>query len=250
MAPKKAPAGLLLGASLVLGAPTSSFAANAEAFDKPLQTKVVDLGRSSLLMRKDEHVKLTCFYYSHFMVKQLDDPGNKGALFIAIVITRPGQVPACTRRHGPGEELFPQDWDQYFGGVKRDLVFLFAADGTDEGLGFRAFDSRTRAKVFEDSVSLLHQEIDFAQASDNQITLRYLRVVSGDCSVPKDGSACWSKFREKLGLKLAPMPKCRDYEGEEAGKAPSVVYYPVQVSLFPKPLMKALDDPITCWPSD
>jgi hypothetical protein len=215
---------LLLHAIIVLGTTISSSAAHAESFGKPLQEKVVDFGQSpGLRPSADNHVKLTCSYYPNFMVKELNDPGNKGALSIALVPIRPGHSPGCTRTHGPGEKVF-KDWDGYFGGVKRDLVFLYASDGTDGGLPFTAFDSKTQAKIYRDSVSLpdSHGELydlDFVQASDKQITLRYLRVVSGTCSVPKDGSACWTKFKKQTGLRLAPMPKCSDYPGKEAGKA-------------------------------
>ena len=224
-------------------------AAHAESFDKPLQEKVVDLGHSPYLMPSDDrHVKLTCSYYSKFMIKELNDPGNKGALWIAIAPVRPGLVSGCTRRHGPGEKLF-KDWDGYFGGVKGDLVFLYDADGDNGGLGFTAFDSKTRAKVFRGSASGdRFKELDFVHVSDTQMTLRYLRIVSGDCSLPNDGSACWSKFKEQLGLALAPMPKC-DYHGEDVRDF-SVVAYPVEVSLFPKPSIRALANPDKCWAAD
>ncbi len=226
-------------------------AAHAEPFDKPLQKKVVDLGRSPYLMPNSKmHVKLTCSYYPNFMVKELNDPGNKGALLIAIVPAQPGHIAGCTRTHGPGEKVF-KDWDGYFGGVKRDLVFLYDADGTNRGLGFGAFDSRTGTKIFEDSVSLdSHGELDFVHASGGQITLRYLRVFTGNCSVPKDRSACWSKFKDQLGLSLAPMPECSDYQGAHAGEAESVIAYPVEVSLFPTPSITALANPVKCYPVD
>jgi hypothetical protein len=256
MVREKVLAVLLLHAVIALGMTMSSTAANAEPFDKPLQKKVVNFGHSQYLMPNDDrHVKLTCSYYPNFMVKELNDPGNKGALLIALVPVRPGQSPGCTRTHGPGEKVF-KDWDGYFGGVKRDLVFLYASDGTGGGLPFTAFDSKTQAKVFRDSVSLFdshgerNHELDFVQASDRQITLRYLRVVSGTCSVPKDGSACWSKFKEQTGLKVAPMPKCSDYPDENAGRAPSVIAYPVEVSLFPKPSITALANPVKCYPTE
>jgi hypothetical protein len=256
MVREKVLAALLLHAVIVFGLTTTSSLANAEPFDKPLQEKVVDFGHSQYLMPNDDrHVKLTCSYYPNFMVKELNDPGNKGALLIAIVPVRLGHSPGCIRTHGPGERVF-KDWDGYFAGVKRDIVFLYASDGTDGGLPFTAFDSKTQAKIFRDSVSLLdshgerNHELDFVQASDKQITLRYLRVVSGTCSLPKDGSVCWSKFKEQPGLKLAPMPKCSDYPGEETGKAPSVIGYLVEVSLFPKPSITALANPVKCWPSD
>jgi hypothetical protein len=243
---------LRLGAAIVLGMTMSSTGANAEPFDKPLQEKVVDFGRSPGLMPNDDrHIKLTCSYYPNFMVKELNDPGNKGALLIALVPVRPGHSTGCTRRRSPGERVF-KDWDGYFGGVKRDLVFLYDSDGTNGGLPFTAFDSKTQAKVFRDSVTLLdshgqlHHEIDFVQASDTQMTLRYLRVVTGTCSVPKDGSACWSKFKEQLGLPHAPMPKCIGFEGADPGDAESVIAYPVEASLFPKPSIRAIGNPVRC----
>jgi len=251
MAREKVLAIPLLGAVIVLGTTISCSAAHAEPFDKPLQQKVVDLGQSPELLRQspNNHVKLTCSYYPNFMVKELNDPGNKGALWIAIAPARPGHISGCTRTHGPGEKVF-KDSDGYFGGVKRDLVFLYDSDGTNEGIGFTAFDSKTRAKVFRDSVlfGARFEELDFVHVSDKQMTLRYLRVVSGDCSLPKDGSACWSKFKEQTGLRLAPIPKC-DYHGEDV-RAPSVIAYPAEVSLFPKPSITALADPVRCWPPD
>jgi hypothetical protein len=242
---------LLAGAVVGLGMTIFSCVADAEPFDKPVQTKVVDLGRSSLLMRRED-VKLTCFYYPQFMIKQLDDPGNKGALLIAIVATRPGHSPECIRGQSAGERAF-KNWDGYFAGVKRDLVFLYDSDGTDGGLGFTAFNSETMAKVFRDSVSIdIHRKLDslldFVPASDGQITLKYLRVVSGPCSVPKDGSVCWSKFKQQTGLRDAPMPAC-SYHGEDV-RAPSVIGYAVEVSLFPKPSIKALAGPVKCWAPD
>ena len=232
----------------------SSTAAHAEPFDKPLQKKVVDLGRSPHLMPNDNrHIRLTCSYYPKFMIKELNDPGNKGALSIAVVPVSPEHSVECTRKHSPGERVF-KDWDGYFGGVKRDLVFLYDSDGDNGGIPFTVFDSRTQGKIFRDSVTLpdshgeLYHEINFIEASDTQMTLRYLRVVTGTCSVPKDGSACWSKFKEQTGLRLAPMPKCSDEPGEYAGREPSVIAYPVEVSLFPKPSIKAIGNPVRCYP--
>src|SRR5580658_3881027 len=99
---EKVRAVLLLGAVSVLGATISGSAANAEPFDKPLQKKVMDLGQSPHLMPNDDrHIKLTCSYYPNFMVKELNDPGNKGALWIALVPAKPGHISGCTRTHGP-----------------------------------------------------------------------------------------------------------------------------------------------------
>jgi hypothetical protein len=191
-----------------------------------------------------EHVKLTCAYYPKFMVKELNDPGLKGAL-ITFLPNGPGGASGCTRRRRSEEKVF--DWPGYYGGVKRDLIFLVDADDTD-GLGFGIFDSKTGAKVFEDVVSISHDQLDFVRNANSQTTLRYLRVVTGDCSLPEDGNTCWSKFKEKTGLRLAPMPSC-DYHGEDV-RDPSVIEYSVELSLFPKPVVKALASPNKCRPSN
>jgi hypothetical protein len=241
---------LLFSAVFASGA-TFSIAAEAESFDKPLQGEVVDLGPSPYVM-PTRHIKLTCSYYPTFMVKELNDPGNKGALLIATVPVQPGHIPKCTRDHQPNERVF-KDWDGYFAGVKRNLLFLNASDGNGGGLPFAAFDPKTGTKVFEDSVMLRkggERYIGFVQTSDSQITLRYTRVVIADCSIPARGAVCWAKLKEKAGLKNAPMPKCSDYPGREAGKAESVIGYPVEVSLFPKPSIRALGNPVKCWPSE
>lgn len=77
-----------------------------------------------------------------------------------------------------------------------------------------------------------------------------MRVLVGTCSVPKNGTSCWKKFKEQPGLNAAPMPKCSDYKGVDAGVSPSVIAYPVEVLLFPKPIIKALANPQRCWPAD
>jgi hypothetical protein len=68
--------------------------------------------------------------------------------------------------------------------------------------------------------------------------------------VPKNGSACWSKFKEQLGLPLAPMPKCIGFEGADPGDGESVIAYPVEASLFPKPSIKAIGNPVRCSSPD
>jgi hypothetical protein len=232
----------------VSGVMVFSFAARAESFDKPLQTEVLDLGRSQYLMRNDSrHVKLTCSYYPNFMVKQVNDPGYKGAFFIAIVPGQPEHVGACTHRPSPGERVFNDGGDWYFEGVKGDLVFL-TAEGGDGASLFAVFDSKNWAKMFQDLALVFDHPISFVHVSAGQIAFRYLRVIPGTCSVPKDGLVCWSKFKEQTGLKLAPMLAC-NYHGEDV-RDPSVIDYPVEVSLFPKPSIKALGNPVKCRPRD
>src|SRR3954469_9609335 len=111
----------------------------AESFDKPLHKKVLDMGRSAYLMPSDNrHVTLTCWYYGHFMVKEQNDPGMKGAELIALAPVRPGRLPKCSSALQPEEKQFKDwnsefnalaSWNGYFAGVKHNLVFLERPDG-------------------------------------------------------------------------------------------------------------------------
>jgi hypothetical protein len=158
----------------------------AESFDKPLHKTALDLGRSSYLMRNDNrHVTVTCWYYKHFMVKEHDDPGVKGAELIALASARPGHFPKCLQALQSGEKEFTNwseeykkflPWNGYFAGVKHDLIFLEWPDGDDNsGIPFTAFEADAKTKLFEDSVTLEargERHLNFLPTSANQIVLR------------------------------------------------------------------------------
>lgn len=236
----------------------------AESFDKPLQKTVLDLGRSQYLMSNDNrHVTVTCWYYGHFMVKEQNDPGLKGAELVALASVQPGHPPQCLQGLQSGEKEFSEwnedykkfvPWNGYFAGVKHDLVFLERPDGDDNsGMPFTAFETDAKTKAFEDSVMLRaggERQLDFLRAPNNQVIIRYLRVASAGCSIPKSGESCWSKLQQQTGLTHSPMPKCSDDEGKEAGMAASVVAYPVEVSLYPKPSVRVLGGPVMCYPQE
>ena len=238
-------------------------AGHAESFDKPLHKRVLNLGLSPELMRTDHRpVTVTCWYYAHFMVKEQIDPGLKGAVSIALVPLQPRHLPKCTQAPQPSEKTFKEcsaefkacySWDGYFAGVKRNLIFVERSDGDNNGgMPFTVFEPDMQTKVFEDSVILLkagERHLYFLPASGNQITLRYLRVTSAACSIPKSGENCWSKLKQQTGLTHSPIPKCSDYEGKDAGTADSVIAYPVEVSLFPKPSTRPLGSPVRCYPA-
>jgi len=238
-------------------------ACRSESFDKPLHKKVLDLGRSQYLMRNNnQHVTVTCWYYKNFMVKEKNDPGLKGAELIALAPVQSGHFPKCLQTLQPNEKKFSEwdvefksfvNWNGYFGGVKHDLIFLERPDGDDNsGIPFTAFKSDTQTKVFEDSVTINargERELNFLPTPGNQVIIRYLRVANAGCSIPKSGESCWNKLQQQTGLTHLPMPKCSDYEGKQAGTAPSVIAYPVEVSLFPKPSIRPLGGPIRCYPT-
>ena len=251
----------LLGVAVVLGNSISASAALSESYDKPDRKTVVNLGWSPYLMpNHPARIQLSCFYYPAFMVKQLDEPGQKGTQWVTIDPVLNGHFPTCRQSHSPTERSFAKDgW--FFIGAKGSLLFFEAADGTSGGMPFRILDMKTGKKIFEDSV-WWKGHLEFAPTTDGKITLRYPRLVEGDCSIPKNGIDCWSKFRRHYGLALATVPKCTGYrhEGDKEWvvgdksvppveiDTASAIAYPVVVELFPRPSIRAVLGPVKCSP--
>src|SRR5665213_2520858 len=252
----------LLGVTVLLGNSTSASVAPTESYDKPVRKTVVNLGPSPYLMPNDPRpIQLSCFYYADFMVKELDNPGLKGSSWVTGTPVTNENLPACRLAHASAERFISNDgW--IFEGVKGSLLFLGAPDGDDNGgMPFRILDAKTGKKIFEDS-AWWNDHLKFVHTTDETLSLRYLRVVGGDCSIPKDGTSCWSKFRKHYGLALATVPTCTGYRHEgdkewvvgeegvppEEIKTPSAIAYPVAVKLFPRPSIRAVPGLVKCSP--
>lgn len=252
----------LLVVAIVLGNSAASSVARTESFDIPVRKTIVNLGRSPYLMPNNPaQIQLSCFYYPGFMVKELNNPGLKGVRWVTITPVINEDRPACRLAHASTERFVAKEWWS-FEGAKGSLLFLSAADGDNNGgMPFRILDWKSGRKIFEDSV-WWSGHLDFVPTSDGNMSLRYLRVVGGDCSVPKDGMSCWSKFRRHYGLALATVPNCTGYrhEGDKEWVAgdegvppekidtPSAIAYPVVVELFPRPSIRAVPGPVKCTP--
>lgn len=249
--------------------------ARAGSFDPPVLKKTIDLGPARY--NPGTHGKVNCYFFADFMVKEVD-MGEKGAERLAIVPTGKSKVRTCSHLREPGEKTInPDDWSGYFKGVKGNLVFFDADDGVNSGMGFAVFDSKTGKKMWDD-VAL--GEIDLADSPDKTVTLRYTRVVDGGCIMPKDPTGCWQKITTKLALGNIAAPDCQSgYEKsaqemakgrcqaqnsdndqclakeiklarQQAGEAPSVVSYAVEVVLGEEPTIKPSGGNVGCWPSD
>ncbi len=247
----------------------------ADSFDKPLTKKTVDLGvsRSSPATR----AKVSCYFFNSFMVKEVD-LGEKGAARLSIVPITKGAAPVCTWALGKAEKVISQkEWSGYFKGVKKDFVFFDADDGVNGGIGFAIYDAKTGTKIFED---LAVGSLEFSTAQDQQLSLRYTRVLDGECAVPKEKAACWDRIQEKIGSGKLPMPDCeKGYEEsaqnmakercdaqstkefdclgkeiklarEQWSDASSIISYPVTVVLGPHPVIQPLPGAMKCWPAD
>lgn len=256
----------LLAGVIFMATAFEAVSAYGQSFDKPLHKTVLDMGLAqNLLPYSKQRVTMTCWFYPHFMIKEQDDPGMKGAVLIALTPMHRGHTPRCRKTSQPGEKPF-QEWSAeikafvtpygYFAGAKRNMVFLGGSDGdSNSGNPLAVFRADGMTKVFEDSMKPGRHHhwtplIRFHSGPGKQLTMHYVRLTNASCSIPKSGEACWSKLKQQTGLTQSPMPKCSDYPGKEAGTADSVIAYPVEVSLFPKPLIRPLGGPTECYPSE
>lgn len=238
-------------------------AAQSDSFDTPLKKNVVDFGLSENNPPGGHNfrVKLYCFFYPTFVVKEYDNEGQKGAQWAAIVPIQEETTPACTRTHATGERVIEYpEWSGYFKGAKGNLVFFYASDGTNGGMPFVVYDARTGTKIFQDSAfdsTWLHNKVEVSlfnrpratSTPDGQISLRYLRVVEADCDLYREKGPCWEQVRKKLEVKGTEVPACGGYKNVTT-RWISAVAYPVEVSLLPQPTTKAIDGPVKCWPVD
>ena len=116
-----------------------------DSFDKP--SKIVrDFGPSPYYSAT-YHVrkKLTCYNYPTFVVKEYDD-GSKGAVWLSILRFDSDSHPPCSLSHLKGEKVINNKWSGYFRGAKDSFAFFRADDGTDGGLPFFVYDTRTEKK--------------------------------------------------------------------------------------------------------
>jgi hypothetical protein len=244
---------------LVLALPLG-VAAQADSFDVPLKKKLVVYELSPYYPGGNVRIKLSCFSYATFMVKQYDE-GQKGAEWLAIVPTERGEASPCTRSHAVGERVirYPE-WVGYFKGAKGNLVFFVADDGTNGGMPFIVYDSKTQKRIFKDSYydssmwAAKPEESPFnrmriSKSSDGQISLTYLRVTATDCDLHSAKASCWESVRGKLGVMSAQAPVCNGYK-DVTTRWSSSVAYPVEVLLFPQPSARNVDGPVKCWPVD
>src|ERR1700761_2785037 len=139
---------LLAGLGLAALAGAGPARAADPGFDKPIKQGHQPLARST---SKSPKIGTTCFYFTGFMVKQVDE-GEEGAEQLSIVpAANPAKPPPCQRDNLPDEKVVPPDeWSGYFKGVKGDYVLFEAEDGVNGAVGFAVFAAASGKKLFED----------------------------------------------------------------------------------------------------
>ena len=219
-------------------------------FDRPLYEKHVALP----LDPKDAQSKptLTCYYYPHFMVKEVDDPGQIGAGPVSIIsFNKDAEKPECDQNSAQGEQELNTG---SFQGAKDDFVF-FDTDEEGEGDRFDVF-SAEGVKIFEDSsdkmgnitAKFIAPKTRSGQENDDHtiVGLSYQRVYPAPCSLRSDAKNCWERIQKVTGLtEKLPQACAEAYENAEKGLQtrtkdfnvkdfeddPSVIVYEVEVVL-------------------
>jgi hypothetical protein len=260
----------------ILASACLAVTAQAGSFDHPQFTKTVDLGRSRA--SPTARAKVTCYFFPSFMVKEVD-MGEKGAERLAIVpaANHKDKDHTCSRLRDLNEkEISSDEWTGYFKGVKGDLVFFDADDGWNGGTGFAVYNAKTGKKVFEDVAA---GPLEFPD-SGKLVSIKYTRIVAGDCVLPKEPAPCWAKISQKLELAGASAPDCKaGYEKsaqdlakgrcqaqhaendqclsreislarKQTSDSPSVVSYPVELVFNPDPVLKPAGGDVACRPAD
>lgn len=229
-------------------------------FDQPLKKQIKTLGPSPYYPSGKTQKKLSCYFFPALLIKQYDE-GEKGAEWLSFVPMQADHPKRCELSHDPAEHVVePNEWSGYFWGVKGNLVFFTAADGTDGGMPFAIYDSNTGKKVFEDSAywssmwtvkppDSPFNNLRVFRGADGQVTLKYLRVTGTDCDLHSEGASCWAQLRAHLQLKQTNMPVCTGYKNISTRYSSSLAY-PVETVLLPEPATKTTDGPLKCWPVD
>jgi hypothetical protein len=228
---------------------------SAGSFDAPIKKVTVDIAPSP--RNYNTRGILDCYYYPHLLVKEHAQDQQKGAQLS--VLRASGPQPPCKLSREPGEREI--EGGGFLKGVKDDLVFVDADDTFNGTLPFAVYDSATGKRLFEDwSYSESTPDRLFSRvrvfSTKAGYLLKYVSVAQAHCDLNRDGKACWEKVKAKLDLKSDDMPVCSGYEHiAEMAKAfgtdhfPSMVAYPVDVTLSPHPSVKTVAGPVRCWPA-
>ncbi len=239
-------AALLVAGMLGLAISPAWAAETSGLFDRPLRELHLPLPPDP--DNPQAKTQLSCYYYPHLMIKQVD-LGGDGADQLSMSFVPKGQAaPACRRENGKDEKIVAA-WSGYFQGVKGDYVF-FSGEGANGGEGLAVFGSAETTPLFTDLTTKLQavtltgpvQDIDQRPWYENPLLLRYRRVYLAPCSMRADAAHCWIRIRQVTGLAQASPPNCdAAYEAMEkhapqeqlAGVRadPSVIEYEVEAVL-------------------
>lgn len=218
----------------------------ASVFDTPLNKAVAQYGAG----------RVSCYYYSGFMVKEVDAE-EKGAEALSITpVSKQGSV-GC-HKVSAGEKII-DSWKGYFAGVKGRYVFFTGDDGRDGGYPFAIFDSYDGRKIVEDNIKAVPAGFAGLEVAGDALVVRYTRAYRASCSFYADEAGCWETIKKETDMATSAVaPDCRAiYEAEitrtpgfaeDITKSPSMVGYEVEVRYSRgKSAFTALPGGVSCW---
>jgi 3D (Asp-Asp-Asp) domain-containing protein len=259
--------GLLM--ALILSSTLADNSFKATLFDKPLHETHSPLPPD----RYNPQAKsiLSCFYYLHLMVKQVDF-GEIGAAEISFTFVPKGQPePPCRQKDTKDERVVDFNGGAfYFQGVKSDYVFFTAADGANGAMGFSVYNN-SGMWIFADTAVDVHSiklmtpvfDIDKRPWYENPVTLRYQKAYEAPCSLQADEKKCWELVKQATGLTDQTPPDCsvayKDLEKsspnqdtKELAADSSVIRYEVEVVLDGHGVIRVtpISKAEACYPAD
>lgn len=202
-------------------------------FDPPLRQQVVPAPTGA-----DGSAALTCTYYADVMVLETgSDSPDPGPAYVVPVLR--GAPPACLARASAHATAMKTDGYGLEGRKSGFLIFSQVGDvpSSPGMLVVHLPDGRT---IYSDTVVEhgLSNVRDIALQGDD-LHIAYTRSVNGECSLPKDGAACWASLTKAGHLSRAvasqPPPVAACTAAYRKAKLPigsaSVLIYDVAIQL-------------------
>lgn len=203
---------------------------HAAEFDRPLAVQTVDPRSES-----DPDGRLRCTYYADLAIREAgtDTPAPLAAAMFAL----PGKSPrpACASLKTAAGTALPSA-DFYLLG-RRGPFLVFEASDPNGASPFLVFDVPSGHTLLRDGST--GSGIHSARLEQGALHLRFTRGINADCSLPRDGAACWNRLLEqgKIGQDIyrrpPPVQAClTTYRRDKApNDDPSVVTYEVDLLL-------------------
>ncbi len=183
-----------------------------EGFDHPKakHVKVLTKAKSMGTMSYGEKITSTCWDYGDFAIVEYDI-GELGANKITIRYPsqkRPNVALCGTKYRGKSLRL-KQFGASYFWGVVGDYIFVTGADSFGGERLFQIFSKGNGSKIFS---ATRNEGMPFILTKNSQVvSLVFFKSLKVDCSIIKEGDACWKKIikKNKISSQVAiEKPQC------------------------------------------
>lgn len=195
--------------------------------------------------------QITCTIYADLVVREsdTDTPDPEDA---ALIPLSGGTAPDCAAAPGPAARKLATGGQRFLG--RRSGFLVFEQASTNGTMPFAVLDAASGHTLFEDTTT--YDGIDSFSVADDGLRIAFRRGVQADCSIPKQGAACWARIirEEKLPEPIAtlPSPAKACTAAYRAGKAPmdtqSIVYFPVRLGWTDRFSVEAAG-PVQCRPT-